>query len=345
MPNGLRQELLAYNAEMVELFHAETPAREALRKKHPTHIITFECMDGRSKLSQMAKLPKGFIRPRRNIGGKFRMGWPTTHERTMAEVRYAYSKGRNCLFISTYHFSESNEHLGCAGFKYVTADAAASSRRLTDELNYAYRGINDLQSNYAIQIGIETDREAFLLHSADNTKTISLTTVEQTSDASLFKLIQEFYPDMPHRIMLDLAPILRGNIERIRETVDKKPAADLDHKENLIFFGYGFDWFKKINVALKINDDDPHKGANVAVAANIVLKNRDAGRISDAGALVLVSVPYYDTHEREASVLHAKYLTELAKESIEEAHGPQAAFFVYLTCVMQWKSRRLEIID
>ena len=345
MPNGLRQELIAYNAEMVERFAAEKPARAELRKKHPTHIVTYECMDGRSKLSQMAKYPKGFIRPRRNIGGMFRMGWSTARERTTSEIRYAYSKGRNCLFISTYHFSESDTHLGCAGFKYDTTAARASSKRLTDELNFAYRGVNDLQNNYAIQIGIETDREAFVLHSADDTKEISMASIEDTGDASLLKLIRAYHPDMPERIMLDLVPLLRGNVEHVHETRGRKIEGDLNHKENLIFFGYGFDWFKKINVALKINDDDPHKNVNVAVAAKIVLKNRDDGRISDAGALVLVSVPYYDDHERNAAVLNAKYLTELAKESIKEAHGDNAKFFQYLTCVMQWKSRRLEVVE
>jgi hypothetical protein len=124
-----------------------------------------------------------------------------------------------------------------------------------------------------------------------------------------------------------------------------KPAAELDHRENIIAFGHGFDWFKRVNRMLIVNDDDPAKGSNLAVAAKIVLANRDAARISGSGALVLISVPYYTVHEREASILRVKYLIEIAKSSIEQVHASKASFFRYLPCVMRWESRQLEVID
>lgn len=342
MANQLIQDLLQLNSQQAEQFYAQEAARRSYRNAHPTLTIVFKCMDGRVHIPVMTKTPFGLIRPKRNIGGIFRMGWPTERARLSQLMDYAWSNRRRCLYMATYHYSKSDPHLGCAGHKYDTDAAKAASARLVDELMFAYRG--GIQENYAIMVGVETDGETLVFHGKDG-KVISMADVEDTGEKNLLGLMKELYPDMSPEIARDLVPLMRGNIEHNHEVrSSSKERIDLEHRERVIAVGQGFDWLHKINYALIINDGDPELSKSIGVAASIIKKNRDSKRIPETGAVYLVSVPYFRLFEKEQAILHAKYLTEMGLEAIRAAHPDAAEFFKPLTGVMHWDTRRFEVI-
>lgn len=344
MAHKLISELLELNRIQSELYAAQAPIRHAYREAHPTLVVAFKCMDGRVHLPVMTKTPFGLIRPKRNIGGVFDVGWPTERMRLLEITHYAHEEDRNCLFFVSYHFSKSDSHLGCAGHGYDTGKAITSSSKLVDDLQFAYRRFG-LQENYAILVGVETDEEALVFHGR-NGKTVSVAELGEMSETDVLALIKELYPDMPKRIALDLAPYIMGNHEHIKDVRERgKVNTDLEHRERVLAVGQGFDWLHKINYALINNDSDPKLEQVIGKAAGIILANRDKGNIPATGGLYFVSVPYFRTHQRESAVLHAKYLTTLGMETIRKTHDGNADFFLPLTAVMHWDTRRLEVLE
>lgn len=343
MAKQLIQELLDINAQQANHYFEQEAMRRAYREAHPTLVIAFKCMDGRIHLPVITKTPFGLIRPKRNIGGIFRMGWPTERARLSQLMDYAWSNRRRCLFFVTYHFSKSDPHLGCAGQKYDTEAAKRTAADLVKELLFAYRG--GIQENYAIMVGVETDEDTLIFH-GHNGLAVSMAEVEDTGESHLMKLIRQLYPDMREEIARDLIPLMRGNVERIHELrTTPKSNAELAHHERVIAVGQGFDWLHRINYALIINDGDPKLADSIGVAAGIIKKSRDLKRVPESGAVYLVSVPYYRGYERNQAILHAQYLAELGRETIKADHPDAADFFKPLTCVMHWDTRKLEVLE
>jgi len=67
----------------------------------------------------------------------------------------------------------------------------------------------------------------------------------------------------------------------------------MEHKEQIIAVGRGFDWLHLPNRALMIGPYDPRWEDAVAVAGTIVIANMKAKRIPEReGVLLLVSAPY-----------------------------------------------------
>lgn len=344
MIQQLTEMVLGLNRESSGLYLRQKKLRTDYRRSHPTMIIAFVCSDGRVQFVRMTGIPMGHARVERNIGAKFRTGWPTERGRLNQLVSLAWEDRRRCLFIAGYHFSKSDTHLGCAGSGYDTAVAKATADQVRAELMYGYRG--GIQGNYAITVGIETDAEALVFHGRDG---VALATPEmgEPDDARLAEVARSLYPDMEDDLVRDLVPLMRGNIEHVREMrAETKPPVKFDHTERVLAVGQGFDdWLLTPNLALIVNDGDPRLDDSIATAAGIILKNRDAGRIPDTHALNLVAVPYFNDAERPQAVLHAQYLGELCRETLKERYPSGIGFFRELLCVMDWETRLLEPIE
>jgi hypothetical protein len=344
MAHQLIPELLELNRVQSELYLREAPIRKAYRAKHPTLLAAFKCMDGRVHLPLMTRTPVGLIRPFRNIGGIFDLGWPALRERVDELRGYALARGRHMLCLATYHFSAGDPHRGCAGHAYDTEKAVGAAASLVDQLNFFFE-CDPLRQVYAIMVGVETDCETLVFHGKDG-RTVSMGDHALSDEATLLRVIKDLYPGMPEQVAADLLPLLIGNAAHAAALcLQPKVGVELQHRERTLAVGSGFDWLHKINYALIINDTDPQLDRSIATAASIIKSNRDAGRINKESAVFFASVSYFDENQKHGAVMNARYLTRLGLEAIRDAHPDLEGFFRPLTAVMHWDTRQLEVID
>ncbi len=342
----LVEELLALNQQQSELYTqpGQVDLRNNYRVRHPTRIACFKCMDGRVNLSALTGTPIGVIRPYRNIGGVFDLGWPALEERLNDYVDYTIDAGAQNLFLATYHYSKSSKQLGCRGHNYDVSISVDSARTLVEQMNRVFgKGHEQV---YPLVVGVETDGEELIFHGRDGIE-------ERMGDhlkeepRHLNSLIRELYPDMPQAVVKDLLPLMSGNAEHIKKIRrEPKKVEQLDHTERILAVGEGFDWLHRVNYALIINDLDPTLDDTIAKAAGIVKENRDKKRIPSDQALYFVSVWYFQQGRRRANAVErAHYLTALGLESIRKFHHDLDGFFQPLTAVMDWETRKLELLE
>ena len=271
--------------------------RRLYRAQHPSEIIALKCMDGRLNLGVMTGTPQGIIKPYRNVGGKFDLGWPFFGRLMLEDIEYSVSRGRPTIVLSTYHFSKGDEHRGCAGYEYDTKAARKGAERLRDQFERAF-GANHA-AVFPIVVGIETDEGGLVFHvstklEASGNRTFDVANHTDIGAESIHGELRHLYPDIPERIIDDLVPLVEGNQKYVKELrARKRPVTDLEHKEQIIAVGRGFDWLHLPNRALIIGPYDPQWEDAVATAGNIVLGNMKAKRIPEKeGALLLVSAPF-----------------------------------------------------
>lgn len=346
MPRELVRELIEINRQQAVTYGdaGQVDRRENYRGRHPTRIACFKCMDGRVNIAALTETPFGLIRPFRNIGGVFDLGWGALDLRLNDFVDHTVREGALNLFLVTYHYSKSDKHLGCRGHGYDVERSVDSAQRLVQQMERVY-GTGHEQV-YPILVGVETDGEELVFHGRDGS-------IERMSEhlraepRHLRDLIAELYPDMDRDMIRDLLPLMTGNVAHIaRLRRDPKKIEMLDHKERVLAVGQGFDWLHKVNFALIINDLDPTLDDTIGKAAGIIKENRDQHRIPNDGALYFVSVSYFKPgRRRQNAIERARYLTALGLESIQKFHPDLDGFFEPLTAVMEWDTRRLEIIE
>ncbi|HTR18944.1 MAG TPA: hypothetical protein VMH91_03160 [Candidatus Paceibacterota bacterium] len=266
-------------------------ARRLYRAQHPSEILALKCMDGRLNLALTTNTPQGIIKPYRNIGGKFDLGWPFFGRLMLEDIEYAVSKGRPTIVLSTYHFSKGDKHRGCAGYGYDTNAAKKGAKKLRDQFKFAFGG-NHI-AVFPLVVGIETDEGGLIFHS-EGAQTFDVAEHIDASAENIHTQLRHMYPEMPDRIIEDLLPLIQGNQKYVAEVRAKKPpVVDLEHKEQIIAVGRGFDWLHVPNRALIIGPYDPRWEDAIAVAGNIVLGNMKAKRIPEKdGALLLLCAPF-----------------------------------------------------
>jgi hypothetical protein len=347
MPKELIDQILKLNEENSVIYTSpdEYAARHFYRSEHPTEFAAFKCMDGRVNVSLLAKLPMGIVKPFRNIGGSFEIGWPAFATEVVDFVNYSIQRGRKNIFLATYHFSIGDTHRGCRGHNYDTGTAIASARDLVKQFERVFGAKH--QQVYPIVMGIETDSGSLVLHDGAGHRSQVLGDLVDTNSGFLRRLIMSFYPDMHERMVDDLLPLLVGNVAYVSELRKTgRPPVDLEHKERVLAIGRGFPWLHTENLALIVNDMDPRLDKIIAAAAGILVGNRDAGRIPDTGAVLFASVAYRKHgFERKAAVERARYLTRLGLQSIREHYPALEGFFTPLTTVVDGHTWKLERVD
>ena len=292
-------------------------ARRLYRAQHPCEIIALKCMDGRLNLSIMTNTPQGMIKPYRNIGGKFDLGWPFFGRLMLEDIEYAVSKGRPTIVLSTYHFSKGDEHRGCAGYGYDTVAARSGAMRLGVQFKNAFGG--NYIAMYPIVVGIETDEGGLVFHVGEATFDIAAN-VDATPEELKNKL-HAMYPEMSEQIVDDLLPLIVGNQKYVKDMRGQnRPTVDMEHKEQIIAVGRGFDWLHLPNRALIIGPYDPRWEDAVAVAGTIVLSNMKAKRIPESdGALLLLAAPFRTVGaDAGVAVEKALFLKRESRRVLEE---------------------------
>ncbi len=316
----LTQFILTRNEEQSAAFRSAAArlSRVRYRAEHPTEIAAWKCMDGRLNLAVYTKTPPGIIQPFRNIGGRFDLGWPFFQEVTKTWVNYSLHKGRRCLVLVTYHFAKGDHHRGCAGWKYDTGAAHAAAEKLAEQTEEVFG--RSPRMVYPIVVGVETDEEALVLHGVHGG------TLDMASLASVEGLeskVRDLYPDMDLQMVNDLLPLLIGNWEHVREVhASNRPPIDLEHREQIIAVGRGFDWLHLPNKALIIGPYSHEWPDAVATAGSIILGNLNAKRVpKKEGVLLLISALSRDEEGSfgwNMATQKAKYVERVARAILAE---------------------------
>jgi hypothetical protein len=319
-----------------------TLARLRYRAEHPSAIAALKCMDGRLNLSVATRMPLGIIQPFRNLGGMFDLGWPHLGEVLTGYVLAQIAEGRRVLILCTYHYSKGDPKRGCAGFHYDTAAALAYTRRIRQQIETVFGTGHD--TVYPIVCGFETDDDALIFHGHDDEQ-LDLSTLAAHETADLSARLQRLYPDMPGQLRHDLEPLLHGNLAHVAATRRTARALDIDHREWMICIGRGFDFLHTPNLALIIGPYSPDLGEPIRRAAGIIENNMQSSRIPSDGMLLLASVPYTDIGvDRARAELKARFLSDFAADMIRGHHPSLADTLRVLTAVLDWRSRRLELL-
>jgi len=137
--------------------------RRVYRKNYPTEIMVLKCMDGRIHLPLATETPMGIIQPMRNIGAKFHFGWKAFYDKVSGWIDYSIDNKRNCLLITTYHFSKLDTHLGCAGHNYDTNAAKNNAEELVRQGEFTLGSGKNSEVSVAM-IGFNTDIDAIIVH-------------------------------------------------------------------------------------------------------------------------------------------------------------------------------------
>lgn len=327
-------------------------ARQRYLAEHDTRIIALKCMDGRIHLPWVTRTPLGIIRPFRNLGGIFNLGWPYLGDLLADTVQEAVSQGHRVLIIITYHFSRGERSRGCAGFNCDREAAMDHAWQIRDQVRTLFGEAH--QTVYPLVCGFETDDDALILHSADG-RALDLSApdlpqqhgdIAAEHETALESTLRNLFPDMPPPVLRDLLPLVRGNLAHIGDMRNTRRELDIEHREWVICVGRGFDFLHIPNQALIIGPYSPDLADPIRKAATIISANMAAGRIPDDGFLLLSSVPYLQPGPQQArAVLKARFLSEFAADVINREFPALADRMVILTAVLNWQERRLQLLE
>jgi len=293
--------------------------RRKYRAAHPTEIGVLKCMDGRFNLPVITETPQGIIQPYRNVGGIFDLGWPFFGELIKEWVEYAIAKNRACLVFVTYHFSKGDTHRGCKGMGYDTHRGISFAETLRNQFERVYGTARRIV--HPIVVGLETDDESLVFH-GERGGSFAIEDHINDSFDDLRQALRNLYPTMLEQTLNDLLPLVVGNqkhVAKIREA--KRPPIELQHREQIIAVGRGFDWLHLPNHALIVGPYDHLWPDAVVTAGNIVLDNINSGRVAkEQGALLLVSALSRDesgSHGWNTAIEKARYLERVAIDALK----------------------------
>lgn len=337
-------------------------SRARYRKKHPTMIVVFKCMDGRLDFSIVTRTPVGIIQGERNIGGMFDLGWPSLRTRMVECVKYARAHGIKVVFIVGYHFSASDASRGCAGHDHNVGDALRSAERFARQLADAFLDAR------VLLVGMETDADALCLHTPEN---VVIPMVTRDKEQYLASLQTNIYADMFGLGNYRIHPLRDGGTSHLPEIIREhfngclegieddiispfarnvhhvddvfrsgRPVESPLHRERIILIGRGWDWMRCVNYALIIHDDNPRLDIVVEKAAGIIRGNQDEGRIPYELIPIYTAIPYDEY--RQAAVEQARFVDACAREVMRTR---TLSRFHSRFGVTNWGNRQYEFVE
>ena len=318
------ESLLKYNRSQSDEYCSVDAVfkRRVYRQSHPTAICALKCMDGRLNLPVITNTPAGIIQPMRTIGGRFDLGWPHFGDVMSEWMERSFSENRSCLVLASYHFSKGSKDRGCKGFGYDTKSAIKYTQKLREQFERVY-GMQHVVL-YPVQIGIETDEDAIIVHGHNGDR---LNIAEVTDATQIEGGLKVLFPDMSHVMRSDFAHLLEGNFSHIAEIrTANRPTIDIEHRESIIGIGRGYDWLHMPNIALLVGAFDYNLAASVKTASDIIKSNLEEGRLDSQQDMVLMSSsPCWKprgTYQWNQMVEKANSLALLAHDAIKD-HNPE----------------------
>jgi len=297
--------------------------RRLYRVQHPTQILVPKCMDGRLNLSIKTETPPGILEPFRNIGGSFDLGWPFFQEVINDSINFAINKGRRCCVFTSYHFAkgdpDGSHHRGCAGFGYDTKAAKEAAFSLRKQFSKVY-GTGPV---YALTIGIETDEASLIFHGVNGDELLIADLNPAITKEEIIVRLEALYPDMDKCIIVDLVPLIKGNLNHVQKCRNSvRELIDLEHREQIIAVGRGFDWLHLSNTALIIGPYSHQWTQAVMKAGKIIMSNITSGRIPKEHGVLLMPGALYRQEEGSAGwrlkEMKVRYLLEAAEKVLRE---------------------------
>jgi hypothetical protein len=196
-----------------------------------------------------------------------------------------------------------------------------------------------------LTIGIETDLESLIFHGNGGEVLAVADLNPLTPPTELDRLIAMLYPDMSPAMRRDLLPLFEGNLRHVAEIrSDHKLPIDLEHREQIIAVGRGFDWLHEPNRALIIGPYSHEWPDAVFKAGGIVLDNLRHNRIpEESGVLLLVSTLWREEDgpfDRVLKVDKARYVVQTALKELQSIPDLQKHLQV-LVGVVHDKTRKL----
>lgn len=320
--------------------------RRLYRAQHPTEFMVFKCMDGRLNLALYSEIPPGILQPFRNIGGRFDPGWPFFQEILRDGVNFPLNAGREVMCVTSYHFSKGDRHRCCAGFNYDTEEAKRAAFTLRDKLLWVFGD----SSVYTITIGIETDEEALIFHGS-NGNLLDLSTFSVTANEGEMKqALHSLYPKLKSTMLKDLIPLAMGNLQHIDKIrAAKRAPIDLEHREQIIAVGRGFDWLHLPNKALIIGPYSQAWPDIVKQAGGIILGNLQAGRIpKEDGVLLLVSALFRSEEGFSGERLKqekVRYMRDVSEEALRTGVPELSEYLNVLSGVTYADTREFRVLE
>lgn len=334
--------IIELNKKHSEMFQAQRLERELYLSNHPTKVVVFKCMDGRIHMPTVTRTPLGIMKPFRNIGGRFDLGWPLLNESFDQSVKKAVRDGNRTLVLVTYHYSEGDNHRGCAGFHYDCEESKRFTENFRKQILCTYGENNGVV--FPILVGLETDKDALIFH-GDDGRILDVSTILDDSEKNLSSIFNKLYPLMPERILEDLIPLVRGNIRCIQETRDNGKTFDqLVHGEWVLAVGKGFDWLHTPNMALIVGPYDPNIGEPIKTAAGIIKSNLDEGRAS-GGMVLLSSAVYSDPAEKNRTRERTLYMNRLSREIIHKNYPEMLGQMHSMAVVLNALTMEMEVVE
>ena len=317
-------------------------ARKSYFAQHPTAIMAFMCMDGRVNIPVATNTPLGIIRPFRNLGGRFDLGWPHLGDMVAEYVQRVAAQGRQTLALLTYHYSKGHFHRGCAGFNYDADAARAHAAMIKRQIETIFGA--ECGTVYPVVCGFETDEDALVLHGYDG-GILDLSTLSAMDYDSLPAYLSRLFPDMAEQMRQDMLPLLRGNIAYVDQMRRSGRELNVEHREWSICIGRGFDWLHMPNTALISGPYSPDGATPVRQAAGIIEANMQSGRIPTDGFLLLAATAYREVGiDRARAELRSEFLSDFAAAVIRSDYPKLAEMMDVRTAVLAWQTRSVEMI-
>ena len=199
-------------------------------------------------------------------------------------------------------------------------------------------------------MGIETDFDALILHGDNENDIVDLSTVTDSSVENVKGILRSLYPNMPSEMIYNFLPLILGNIRHI-DAVRKanRPVEDIVHKEWVLAFGRGFDWFHEPNTAIIVGPFDEELRNPITTAARLLLSNLKEGRVSRKSVVLVSSAPYRNRsgYDHLAARKKAIWQNDFAMRVITQNSDLKDLLphLRQLTAVMDMETRALEIIS
>lgn len=324
MINGtLVQHYLEHNRRQSEEYCSASARleRQQWRRRHRTKFIVFKCMDGRLNASVMAEVPIGILEPYRTLGGAFDLGMPYFGELVDQSIQRDLTG--NVIILITYHFSKGKVERGCKGFNYNVEAAIEHTAKLLRQVEYLYG--EDHTVVCPIQLGIETDDDAFRLHGR-NGQVFDVAHDENINlgGEEILHKLRDLFPDIRDKdsgaMLQDLLQLILGNQRHVQEIrrANRQPV-ELEHTEHMLALGRGFDWLHVINRSLIVGPFGYFLPDNIVTAGTILLGNLQTARISpEDGVLFMVSEAHYSEDGRRQAEKRAKHLYNTAMRMLDD---------------------------
>lgn len=311
MSKNMVSKLVRQNSDASKryLHPDEWAKRSRYRDKYRSAKKASKCSDERIALSEITMTPQGIIEPFRTIGGRFSLGMPYYQKLVLEWVQRNYfgSDHLDCIAFLTYHWDETDEHLGCKGFNYDVEAAREHIRKLRGQYIKDF-GLEQVQP---VMLGIETHWQRLIFHGS-NDLVFDLKNAAGMKEAELLGQIRELYPNIKDQLAHDLVPIMTGNIQYFQSLKQvERNHLEYRHSGNILAVGRGFDWLYK-GQAMIVGPYDLDMAMQIETAADVIWQNWKDGVIKEEDGIVLLASAVY-WHESTEYHLACDKAIELAQ--------------------------------